>query len=126
MLNVSESLAGRCGVINLHTLTADEVCDTFKEIKLEDFIIKGGFPALHSDENINYLHWYPSYISTYLERDVRNIINITSLRDFNRFIRAIAVRTGQILSLSNIAQDVGVSPNTVKSWLSMGNSLSAF
>ena len=119
MHNVTESLAGRCGVINLHTLTADEVFDAFKAINLEDFIIKGGFPALHSDENIKYLDWYPSYITTYLERDVRNISNITSLRDFNRFIRAIAIRTGQILSLSHIAQDIGVSPNTVKSWLSI-------
>ncbi|MBN2532049.1 MAG: ATP-binding protein [Spirochaetales bacterium] len=119
MHNVTESLAGRCGIIQLHTLSAKEVFDAKGTIHLEDFIIRGGFPALHSDDTVNYLYWYPSYITTYLERDVRNIVNITSLRDFNRLIRALAARTGQILSLSQVARDVGVSPNTVKSWLSI-------
>lgn len=119
MHNVTESLAGRCGIIHLHTLTAKEIFGAYRTIDLEDFIVKGGFPALHSDETLNYLYWYPSYVTTYLERDVRNIVNITSLRDFNRFIRALAIRTGQLLSLSHIAGDVGVSPNTVKSWLSI-------
>ncbi|MCX8069545.1 MAG: DUF4143 domain-containing protein, partial [Thermodesulfovibrionales bacterium] len=61
----------------------------------------------------------PSYISTYIERDVRNIIQIGNLRDFNRFIRAIAIRTAQNLSFADISRDVGVSPNTIKSWVSV-------
>ena len=64
-------------------------------------------------------HWHPSYVATYLERDVRNILRVGSLRDFNRFLRAAAVRTSQTLSLSDLARDVGVAPNTIKSWVSV-------
>jgi len=60
-----------------------------------------------------------SYLATYLERDVRNIVNIGSLRDFDRFLRAAAVRVGQLLSLSELARDVGIAPNTAKSWISI-------
>ena len=60
-----------------------------------------------------------SYIATYLERDVRNITHVINLRDFNRFIRALAIRTGQILTLSDLARDVGMPPNTIKSWISI-------
>ena len=63
--------------------------------------------------------WYSSYLSTYLERDVRNILNVGSLRDFDRFLRAVAIRTGQILSYTNLARDVGISPNTAKKWISV-------
>ncbi len=58
-------------------------------------------------------------MATYLERDVRNILNVGSLRDFDRFLRAAALRVGQLLSLSEIARDVGISPNTAKSWVSI-------
>ena len=63
--------------------------------------------------------WMGSYLATYLERDVRNILNVGSLRDFDRFLRAAALRVGQLLSLSEIARDVGISPNTAKSWVSI-------
>lgn len=63
--------------------------------------------------------WMGSYLATYLERDVRNILNVRSLRDFDRFLRAAALRVGQLLSLSEIARDVGISPNTAKSWVSI-------
>lgn len=119
MQNATESLAGRCGIINLHTLSAKEVTEFNKKLNLEDYILKGGFPALHSQKNLNANYWYSSYIATYLERDVRNITHVINLRDFNRFIRALAIRTGRILTLSDLARDVGMAPNTIKSWISI-------
>ena len=119
MQNVSESLAGRCGVINLYPLTASEIAKVKHKYSIEEIIARGGYPELYAEKKSNPKHWYPSYISTYLERDVRNIVNISSLREFNLFMRVLALRTGQVLSIADIARDVGVAPNTVKSWLSI-------
>ncbi|HEX9135944.1 MAG TPA: ATP-binding protein [Nitrospirota bacterium] len=119
MQNLSESLAGRCGIVSLQPLSAREVSNARLLTSLEDYISRGGFPALYAGEKGNPRHWYPSYVATYLERDVRNILRVGSLRDFNRFLRAAAVRTGQTLSLSDLARDVGVAPNTIKAWISV-------
>ena len=119
MQNVSESLAGRAGILTLPTLSMDEVHHSVNGIEFRRYVITGGYPALYQSSDIRPEHWFPSYISTYLERDVRNVMNVGNLRDYYRFIRALALRTGQVLSLSDIARDVGVAPNTVKSWLSV-------
>lgn len=119
MQNLSESLAGRCGIVNLQPLSAHELGRGNRLVSVEDYISAGGFPALYADNNINRRHWYPSYIATYLERDVRNILHIGSLRDFNRFLRAAAIRTAQTLSFADLARDVGVAPNTIKAWISV-------
>jgi uncharacterized protein len=119
MQNLTESLAGRCGIINLQPLSAHELAKSNQLISLEEYISAGGFPALYADKDVVRKHWYPSYIATYLERDVRNILSVGSLRDFNRFLRAAAIRTAQTLSLSDLSRDVGVSPNTIKSWISV-------
>ena len=119
MQNLTESLAGRCGIINLQPLSAHELAKSNQLVSIEEYISTGGFPALYAEKDIVRKHWYPSYIATYLERDVRNILNVGSLRDFNRFLRAAAIRTAQTLSLSDLSRDVGVSPNTAKSWISV-------
>ena len=119
MQNVAESLAGRCGVMNLDTLSADEILNASGRLDIGSYITSGGFPAIHSGDAPDADIWYSSYISTYIERDVRNILAVTNLRDFTRFMRILALRTGQMLSLSSIAGDTGVAPNTVKSWLSV-------
>jgi hypothetical protein len=119
MQNLTESLAGRCGIMNLQPLSADELAKSNQLISIEEYISAGGFPALYADKDVVRKHWYPSYIATYLERDVRNILNVGSLRDFNRFLRAAAIRTSQTLSLSDLSRDVGVAPNTIKSWISV-------
>jgi predicted AAA+ superfamily ATPase len=118
MQNVSESLAGRCGVITLMTLSADEIL-TKKKISVTEYIIKGGYPSIHAERGIESPVWYPSYIATYLERDVRNITNVHNLGDFNRLLRALAVRTAKSLSLSDLSRDIGIAPNTAKSWISV-------
>jgi predicted AAA+ superfamily ATPase len=119
MQGVSKSLAGRVGIINLMTLDAGEVAGARRRFSLEDYIMRGGYPALHAGVVKNAREWFPSYAATYLERDVRNVLNVRSLRDYGRFLRAVALRTARVLSLSDLARDVGIAPNTAKAWLSI-------
>ena len=119
MQEISESLAGRCGVLSMMNLSLSEVSESFKNYDETDYIFNGGFPELYARSEIDPHFWYASYLSTYLERDVRNILNVGSLRDFDRFLRAIAARTAQILSYSELARDIGIAPNTAKKWISV-------
>ena len=121
MEGISESLAGRCGALTVMNLSADEWYSFkgAKEFKEDDFLFNGGYPELHARPELGRHFWYNAYLATYLERDVRNILNVGSLRDFDRFLRAVAARTGQILSYSDLARDVGVAPNTAKKWISV-------
>jgi predicted AAA+ superfamily ATPase len=119
MQGVSESLAGRTGVLELPTLSADEVLSARPSQDVQDYVIRGGFPVLNAGGAEEAGSWFPSYVATYLERDVRNALRIASLRDYARFLRLVATRTATILSYSDIARDVGISPNTAKAWLSV-------
>ena len=76
------------------------------------------YPRLYNSK-INPLDFYPSYIQTYLERDVRSIKNVTSLNSFQKFIKMCAGRSGQLLNLSSLSIDCGVTHNTIKSWISI-------
>jgi predicted AAA+ superfamily ATPase len=121
MGGISESLAGRCGVLNVMNIAAAELQPFQGEGVFNEaaFLFKGGYPELHARPELDSHFWYGAYLMTYLERDVRNILNVGSLRDFDRFLRAVAARTGQILSYSDLARDVGVAPNTAKKWISV-------
>ena len=119
MQGISESLAGRCGILNMLNLSATEVRAAFPDFEESRYILKGGFPELYERTRLDPRYWYASYLATYLERDVRNILNVGSLRDFDRFLRAVAVRTAQVLSYSELARDVGISPNTARQWISV-------
>jgi predicted AAA+ superfamily ATPase len=63
--------------------------------------------------------WFPAYVATYLERDVRNILRVVDLQDFNRFARACALRSSQVLNYSSIARDTGIAPNTARKWMGL-------
>jgi len=117
MQGISESLAGRCAVLNLHTLSRGELLDAGLPIEETSYIFKGGYPELHVTAEADL--WFPAYVATYLERDVRNILRVVDLQDFNRFIRACALRSSQVLNYSNLARDTGVVPNTARKWLGM-------
>jgi len=119
MEGISESLAGRCGVLNMLNLSATELKEGPGHFNEDDYLWRGGYPELYARPEIDPAFWYASYLSAYLERDVRNILNVGSLRDFDRFLRAAASRTGQILSYSDLARDVGITPNTAKKWISV-------
>jgi predicted AAA+ superfamily ATPase len=124
MKSVSESLAGRAVIIPFLGFSLEE-WDNCKELKkvfsYQDFLWRGSFPALWADlDNLpDRNRWYQSYVTTYLERDVRNLLHIGQLRDFERFLRACAIRTGQILNMSDLGRDVGISPTTAREWISV-------
>ncbi len=121
MKEVSESLAGRCAVLELEPLSSREITATgtvsADRRELVRLLVHGGFPEIWRDPSIPTDTFFGSYLATYLERDVRQIVNVGSLRDFERFVRACAARSGQILNKTALARDVGVSITAVTSWL---------
>jgi len=119
MAGVSESLAGRAAVLTLPALTLRELPGVKDLAAIEAFLWRGSYPQLWQQPELDRELWLGSYLATYLERDVRNLLAVGSLRDFDRFLRACALRAGQILSYAELARDVGISPNTAKSWISV-------
>ena len=116
MEQVSESLAGRISVINLETLSTMELrgCD----IKpLDNFFWRGGYPELWNNPHLEPEDFFENYVRTYIERDLRQIIEVKNLNDFRRFIRVLAARIGQLINYRDIAKDVGIADVTVKRWL---------
>ncbi|RMF84451.1 MAG: DUF4143 domain-containing protein, partial [Nitrospirae bacterium] len=87
----------------------------------QEFLWRGGFPALWAEGAASPARdrWYQGYVATYLERDVRNLLRVGSLRDFERFLRACAARCGQVLNMSELGRDVGISATTARQWLSV-------
>ncbi len=122
MKGVTESLAGRAAVLDCPSLSAREFArwsgSTLEEESLWEFLWKGGYPELHA-RGLNPERFFADYLATYLERDVRQIVDVRNLRDFDRFLRLCAARTGQLIAYSSWAADIGVSPNTLKNWLSI-------
>jgi hypothetical protein len=123
MENLSESLAGRAAVIPFLGLSAFEWRSSpiSAESSWKEFLWRGGFPALwaEKDNAPSKERWYQGYVATYLERDVRNLLNVGSLRDFERFLRAAAGRCGRTLNISELGRDVGISTTTARQWLSV-------
>lgn len=119
MQGVSESLAGRAAILTLPTLTLEEL---FPHATLDDtdrFLWRSGYPELWQRPELNRELWMGGYLATYLERDVRQALNVGDLRDFDRLLRSAALRAGQLLSYAELARDVGISPNTAKRWISV-------
>jgi predicted AAA+ superfamily ATPase len=116
---ISQTLAGRTAILHLLPLSYDELSNGgYKFEKYEALIFSGQYPRIF-DRKIPPTDFYPSYIQTYVERDVRMIKNIGDINAFIQFIQLCAGRTGQLLNYSSLANDAGVSPNTVKSWISI-------
>ena len=118
MKSVSESLAGRADIVELETLSLAEIRRALPETTPESAIVRGGFPELHANPSIDHVAFYNSYLATYLERDVRTLANVGNLRDFERFLRACALRSANLLNKADLARDVGISPTTANHWLS--------
>src|SRR5579863_9046781 len=119
MKNVSESLAGRADIMELETLSMAEIHQALPKFGLERAIVRGGFPELYANPDIDAAAFYNSYLATYLERDVRSLANVGSLRDFERFLRACALRSANLLNKAELARDVGIAPSTANQWLSI-------
>lgn len=118
MKSVSESLAGRADIVELETLSLAEILAALPQTRVETAIVRGGFPELHANPEIDLTGFYNSYLATYLERDVRTLANVGNLRDFERFLRACALRSANLLNKADLARDVGIAPSTVTHWLS--------
>lgn len=119
MKNVSESLAGRVDIVELETLSLREIQASLPDTRIETAVVRGGFPELYANPDIDLVAFYNSYLATYLERDIRLLTNVGSLRDFERFIRACALRSANLLNKADLARDVGIAPSTANHWLSM-------
>ena len=118
MKGVTESLAGRAAILDLETLALAEI-GSQQKMALDDLLLRGGFPELHANPDIDGPAFYASYIATYLERDVRALSAVGSLRDFERFLRACALRSGNLLNKAELARDIGIAPSTANQWLSI-------
>ena len=119
MKQINQSLAGRAGVLALLPLSLLELKKAGKLLESpEEQIFRGMYPRLYGEGGSAHA-FYTSYLNTYIERDVRSLQNIGDLSDFLRFIRLCAGRIGQVLNISSLASDAGISPNTAKSWLSV-------
>ena len=114
---ISQSLAGRVGILKLLPLSYSEVTQNH-EVSIDDFILNGGYPRLY-EQNINAEDFYSAYLQTYVERDVRQLKNISSLSTFRKFLFLCAGRVGQILNLSSLSNDCGMSVTTIKEWISI-------
>jgi len=119
MENISQTLAGRSAVLHLLPLSWPELQNEGIEFdRYEDLIFTGQYPRIY-DRSIAPTDFYPSYTQTYLERDVRLLKNIENLNSFVQFVQLCAGRTGQLLNYTSLANDAGISPNTVKAWISV-------
>lgn len=143
MHNVSQSLAGRAAVASLLPFSLCEKMDNAakttdvagllgkagvpsfsrrsapKRPHLHEIILRGLYPEIASHPKVDRQLWCGSYITTYLERDVRNLSGVGDLNQFERFLKLCAARTGQILNLSDMARDIGISVPTAKRWISV-------
>lgn len=116
---VSQSLAGRSGVFELMPLSFEEVKGQIEYVDDADQLLyQGLYPAVCSCKNIpKFL--YPSYVKTYLERDVRDLLNVKDMRLFNMFLKLCAGRIGSVFNASEIAGEIGVSSKTIQAWVSI-------
>ena len=124
MKNLSESLAGRTAVLELEGLDWDEYknapCFSAENpAEFGTFLFRGGFPELTREPEMPLDIFFSSYLATYLERDVRQLVNVSNLRTFEQFIRLLAVRNAQLLDMTSIANGLGISSKTVSAWLSV-------
>lgn len=117
--NISQSLAGRVALLNLLPFSYQEMIQGNLKIKnSEQLIFKGAYPAIY-DRKITPASYYSSYLNTYVERDVRQLVNVQNLALFESFIKLLAGRTGQLLNLSEIGNALGIDHKTVRKWLSV-------
>ena len=121
MQGVSESLAGRAGIIELECLSPMELGEDYRNFVESNgpskTLARGLYPKLWKNQDFPSHEYYGSYIATYLERDVRQLLNVNSLRDFDRFMRACAIRSGSTLNKAELAKDVGIHHKTANDWI---------
>ncbi len=119
MERLTQSLAGRVSINKLLPLSLEELQGAHQlPATLNALLFTGGYPRLY-EKHLTPTHWLADYVETYLERDVRLMKNVGDLSTFHKFIRMCAARSGQLLNLSALANDCGITHNTAKAWLSV-------
>src|SRR3990167_334428 len=115
---ISQSLAGRTGILHLLPFSLNELQQDCGNFSLNEQLFNGGYPRIYKDK-IEPHRFYRDYVQTYLERDVRQIINVKDLEQFQRFLHLCAARTGHLIDYTSIANDLGISRFAVKEWISV-------
>lgn len=118
MKNLSESLAGRAGVFELLPMTIEEVTEKIDLNNLNQVLYNGFYPAICAGKNIA-KYFYPSYARTYLEKDVRDFLQIKDQMLFTKFLKLCAARIGSLFNASELGAEVGVSSKTISHWISI-------
>ena len=118
MAGITQSLAGRVGRVELLPLSGAEIGSDRLGTSLDAVLLNGGYPALF-DRALQPNDWFPNYVATYLERDVRQLVAVRDLGQFQRFLRMCAARSGQLLNLAALGADCGISAVTARHWLSV-------
>lgn len=116
--SITQSLAGRTAILHLLPLSQNELVLSGIDAPLDEALLQGGFPRVFHD-HLDPNKAYRNYFQTYVERDLRELIHIKNLSAFQTFIRMCAGRIGQIVKLESLSNDVGVSANTIKEWISI-------
>ena len=137
MENISQTLAGRIIICNLFPFSIDELygckpANTLEDIlkvkkdrqrklsglDVADIVFSGLFPRIH-DKQLDARKWLESYVNTYLEKDIRSLVNVSDLRTFESFLRVCAYHSGQLINYASISNRIGVSQPTIKKWISL-------
>jgi predicted AAA+ superfamily ATPase len=117
--HIAQSLAGRVALLTLLPFSFIELnTSVYKPGNWADYLYKGGYPRVYQQQIIP-TDFYPNYLQTYIERDVRQMLNVRDLAIFQRFIQLLAGRIGQLLNQNNLANELGLSNKTIESWISV-------
>lgn len=113
---ISQSLAGRTRILTVLPLQRAEIIHSDRKDNLDESLLFGSYPRIY-DEGLNPNEWLADYFQTYVQKDIRDTINITNITSFTNFVRLLAGRTGQIMNFNSLGSDAGVTQPTAKSWL---------
>lgn len=117
--HISQSLSGRIALLSIYPFSMEELSSAGLGFERpEEYMFTGMYPPIY-DRSVPPTSWYPNYIQTYIERDIRDLMQITQLSTFQVFVKLCAGRVGQILNLSSLARDCGITHNTARAWLSL-------
>ncbi|MBL7071563.1 MAG: ATP-binding protein [Candidatus Omnitrophica bacterium] len=116
--SITQTLAGRTALATLLPFSYDEIYKNKEGVTLDKILYTGFYPRIH-DKRLNPTEALAFYTNTYLERDIRNLINIKDLSKFDLFLKLCASRTAQVLNIASLGNDCGINHNTAKSWLSV-------
>ncbi len=115
---VNQSLAGRTAILKLLPFSMGEIKSAVRKMSLDDLLLKGFYPRIY-DEKLSPHHALSFYFETYVERDVRSLLHVKDLSSFQKFVRLCAGRVGQLLNLSSLGNEAGISHTTAREWLSL-------